>query len=386
MLKKIVTLLLLVFNLHADIYSFYEDALNTLKYDESYNLYKTSNETSQNGVIYSKYANFNFRVDYAHTRAKYLPYSPGTFSTADIYLTDTIDIFGKNNYKIESLRLDQKSTKAQLNIKKEQLFIALVNLINLYNSTSKALKLHQKFLKEQELIYKKLALLSENGDIIKISLLRFKNTLTILKTTIASQNQLLLKMKMQLPLFSKYDFIAQNPQATLNSLKAQKQIAQADGMNNTYFPIFTTTVGHQNINDPTSSGDNYYILAGLNIPLNTGNFKKAEALKTASLSTKTQESAYKIKREKNYIEYKSSFDNASSQLDILEKALSDYDESESTIKTAFIKQYIDFNTYLQVLKQSLDVKKQIIAMDAQKKLNATLINGIASGKIYTLKK
>ena len=118
------------------------------------------------------------------------------------------------------------------------------------------------------------------------------------------------------------------------------------------------------------------------MPLNSGDFKEAEALKVSALSLKTQSITYKIQRENEYTQYKDSFENATKQLVILEKALSDYEESETTIKTAYLKQYVDFNTYLQVLTQALDVKKQIIAMQVQKAKEATLINAIASGKIY----
>ena len=398
MLKKIVTLSLFAFTLQADMSSFYKDALHTLQYEKSYTLYETSNKTSQSAVSYSKYANFSVDAAYTNTHAKLLPTTAGNFNTIDISLSDSIDIFGKNNYKIESLRLEQKATKVQLNAKKEQLFIALINLVSLYNRTSQELQLHQNLFTEQEAIYKKLKLLGEHGDMTKLDVLRFKNTLTTLKTKIVSQNQALKKMKKQLHLyaphvaiptldatrllFSKEEFIAHNPQATLNSLDAQKKLAQANGMNNSYFPTLDAGISYQKLDDPTGYGDNYSIGVALHLPLNRGDFKEAEALKVSALSFEAQSITYKIQRENEYIGYRESFENASKQLAILEKALSDYKESEATIKTAYLKQYVDFNTYLQVLKQALDVKKQIIAMGAQKAKEATLINAIASGVVY----
>ena len=398
MLKKIVTLSLIALSIHADMTSFYKNAVQTLQYEKSYNLYERSNKTSQNAVTYSKYANFSLDAAYTNTHAKLLPTSAGNFNTTDISLSDSIDIFGKNNYKIESLRLDKKATKAQLNAKKEQLFIALINLVSLYNRTSQELQLHQTLFTEQEVIYKKLKLLGEHGDMTKLDVLRFKNTLTTLKTKIVSQNQALVKMKKQLNLyapneaiptlnstkvlFCKEDFIAHNPQATLNSLDAQKRVAQADGMNNSYFPTLDAGVAYQKLDDPTGYGDNYSVGVSLHMPLNSGDFKEAEALKVSALSLKAQSITYKIQRENEYIEHKAFFDNASKELAILEKALSDYEESEVTIKAAYLKQYVDFNTYLQVLKQALHVKKQIIMMQAQRAKEATLINAIASGVIY----
>lgn len=398
MLKKIVALSLFALTLQADMSSFYKDAVQTLQYEKSYTLYEQSNKTSQSGVSYSKYANFSLDAAFTNTHAKLLPTSAGNFNTTDISLSDSIDIFGKNNYKIESLRLDQKATKAQLYAKKEQLFIALLKLVSLYNQTSKELELHKNLFNEQEAIYKKLRLLGEHGDMTKLDVLRFKNTLTMLKTKIVSQEHALVKMQKQLKLyaphvaiptlnatkllFSKEDFIAHNPQAMLNTVDAQKRAAQADGMNDSYLPTFDAGVAYQKLDDPTGYGDNYSVGVSLHMPLNGGDFKEAEALKVSALSFEAQTLTYKVQRENEYTQYRESFENASKQLAILEKALSDYEESEATIKTAYLKQYVDFNTYLQVLQQALDVKKQIIAMQAQRAKEATLINAIASGKVY----
>lgn len=398
MLKKIVALSLFALTLQADMSSFYKDAVQTLQYEKSYTLYEQSNKTSQSGVSYSKYANFSLDAAFTNTHAKLLPTSAGNFNTTDISLSDSIDIFGKNNYKIESLRLDQKATKAQLYAKKEQLFIALLKLVSLYNQTSKELELHKNLFNEQEAIYKKLRLLGEHGDMTKLDVLRFKNTLTMLKTKIVSQEHALVKMQKQLKLyaphvaiptlnatkllFSKEDFIAHNPQAMLNTLDAQKRAAQADGMNDSYLPTFDAGVAYQKLDDPTGYGDNYSVGVSLHMPLNGRDFKEAEALKVSALSFEAQTLTYKVQRENEYTQYRESFENASKQLAILEKALSDYEESEATIKTAYLKQYVDFNTYLQVLQQALDVKKQIIAMQAQRAKEATLINAIASGKVY----
>jgi len=398
MLKKIVTLSFFVFSLHADMLSFYKDALHTLQYEKSYTLYKHANKTSKSAVTYLKYANFSVNAAYTNTHAEFQPVSAGNFATTDISFSDSLDIFGKNDYKIESLNLNQKATKAQLNVKKEQLLIVLINLVSLYNRTSQVLQLNQNFFTEQEAIYKKLKLLCEHGDMTKLDVSRFKNTLTTLKTKIISQNQALIRMKKQLHLyapnkaiptltatkllFSKEDFIAHNPQATLNSLNAQKRVVQADGMNNSYFPTLDVGVAYQKLDDPTAYGDNYSIGIALHMPLNNGKFKEAEALKVLALSFEAQSITYKIQRENEYIGYRESFRSASKQLAILEKVLSDYEESEATIKIAYLKQYVDFNTYLQVLKQTLDVKKYIITTQVQKAKVATLINAIASGKLY----
>ncbi|HFU75523.1 MAG TPA: hypothetical protein ENK66_04680, partial [Arcobacter sp.] len=162
MFKKPVSLLFLALSLHADMTSFYQHALHTLQYEKSYTLFEQSIKTTQSAVTASKYANFSVDAAYANTHAKLLPTSAGNFNTIDIALKDAIDIFGKNNYKIDALDLDKKTSKAQLNIKKEQLFIVLADLISLFNQTSQELVLYQNLYVEQEAIYKKLKLLGEH--------------------------------------------------------------------------------------------------------------------------------------------------------------------------------------------------------------------------------
>ena len=396
--NKIVLIFLLALTAHADITSFYKTALQNLQYDKSYTLYKKANKTSQSAVTYSKYANFSLDGAYSKTYAQYLPTSSGSFNTTDISLHDTLDLFGKNNYKIQTLRLDVKSEKKKLSLKKEQLFISLVNMVALYSKTQMQLKIHQELYKKQQKIYAKLEGLAKNGDITALDILRFKNTLTTLQTKIVAQTQELAKMKAKLHLYApnqsipkltqtqllytQKDFLAHNPQAAINSLDAQKLLAASQGMNKRYIPNVTVGISYEKLDDPTAYGDNHSFDVAVQMPLNGGNFKDAEALKVAALSKQTQSVEYKIQRKNEYIRHYQAYVNAKNQLAILEKSLKDFKQSEVTIEQAYLKQYVDFNTYLQVLKQALDVKNQIIAMQTTEHLEATIINTIASGKVY----
>lgn len=395
MIKKIAIILLLSLVANADMTSFFNVALENLKYDKTYSLYEQSNKTSQNAITYSKYANFNANASYSMTNSKHLT---SNFNTTDIALHDTIDLFGKNNYKIKTLRLDQETKRSELNLKKEQLFISLANMIALYNRTSEQLILHQNLYNEQKKIYQKLEALAQNGDMAELDILRFKNTLTTLQTKIASQTQEAAKMKEQLQLYApkesipslqeskllytKKDFLAHNPLAKINRLDSDKLIAQSKGLNDNYIPTIDLGVTYQKLDDPTSYGDNHSFVIALHMPLNSGDFKEAEALRVAALSKKTQSVEYKLQRENEYIHHIQAYINAEKQLDILQNALEDYKKSEETIKKAYVQQYVDFNTYLQVLKQALDVKKQIINMKYQKILEATIINAISKGAVY----
>ena len=398
MIKRIVMILLFSFTAYADMMSFYKTALDNLQYDQSYTLYKQSNKTFQTAVNYAKFANFSADVSYSKTYAKLLPTSSGNFGTTDIALHDTLDLFGKNNYKIQTLRLDKESKKSELNLKKEQLFIYLANMIALYNSTSNELQLHQDLYNEQKKIYKKIEALAQNGDVTELEILRFKNRLTTLKTKIVAQSEEILKMKKQLNLYApnksipiftkstllytKEDFLAHNPSENINSFNAQRLLAESKGMTNSYIPTVDIGVDYQKLDDPTSYSNNHSFMIALHMPINRGDFKEAEALKVAALSKKAQSIEYKLQRENEYIQHYQTYINAKKQLNILENALNDYIKSEVTIKEAYLKRYIDFNTYLQVLKQLLNVKKQIIEMKSQERVEATIINAISNGTIY----
>ena len=147
-------------------------------------------------------------------------------------------------------------------------------------------------------------------------------------------------------------------------------------------PTVTTGVAYQQLDDPTSYGNNYSFNIGLHIPLNQGNKKEAEALKVAALSTQSRSIEIKVQRENEYISRHQAYLNATKELAVLQHSLVAYQKSEKSIKEAYLKQYVDFNTYLQVLTEILGVKEQIITLKYQRDLEATIINAIGSGKIY----
>jgi len=395
MTKKIILLFILSITLNADIIDFYKKTVNTLQYNKRYALSTEANKLSQSGIIYNKYANFSFNADYSKTKAQTLP---NTFDTTNITFNDTIDLFGKNSYKIDALALDLQSKKSMLNIQKEQLFISLVNMITLYNKTLQQLSLYKTFLSGQEEIYKKLQKLQQKGAITSMDLLRFKNQLTSLEIKTMNQKNEILKMKKQLHLYapnqqiptlqeskilySKEDFLCKNPKLTRNTLDAQKSLTQAKGLENSYLPEITAGVAYQKLGDPTSYGNNHSFIIGVQIPFNIGNFKEAQALKVKALYLKSKNIQYKIQRQNEYTTRYQDYKNATQQLKVLHANLHDYEQSEKTIKTAYLRQFVDFNTYIQVLVQTLHVKEQIIAIKSKKVLEATILNNIASGVLY----
>lgn len=388
-------LFLLSLSVHANMLGYFQEAERHLQYDKTYSLYKQSNQLSQNGIESSQYANFSADVGYARTRANLLNHG---FNTTDFSLDDTLDVFGKNSYKIEMLQLDLESKKASLSLQKEQLFVSLVTMVAMYHRTVEQQALYERLFNKQHKIYKKLHTLENSGDISNLDVLRFNNTLSRLQAQIVSLKNQAIKMKKQLKLYvpnkpipslhhvklrgSKKAFLAHNPRYDINRYDAHKKSVQAKGMEKNYIPTVTTGIAYQQLDDPTSFGNNYSLNVGVHIPLNQGDFKEAEALKVAALSSQSQSVEVKLQREDEYIMHHQAYINAKKELTVLKHSLGAYAKSEKIIEDAYLKQYVDFNTYLQVLTESLGVKEQMIALRYQKDLEATIINAIASGKIY----
>jgi len=395
MLKKIALISLLSFVAHADMLGYFQEGNRHLQYDKTYSLYKQSNQLSQNGIEKSQYYNFSADMGYARTRAKGLG---NGFNTTDFSLSDTLDVFGKNSYKIEILQLDLKSKEASLSLQKEQLFVSLVTMIEMYHRTVEQQALYQTLFDKQNEIYHNLEILEANGDISKLDVLRFSNTLSKLQTQIVSLENKATKMKKQLKLYvpnqpipslnyvklngSKKAFLAHNPQYQINSYSAHKKRVEAKGVQNSYIPTITTGIAYQQLDDPTSFANNYSLNVGVHFSLNQGNNIEAEALKVASLRTQSQSTEIKLQRENEYITRHQAYINAKRELEVLEASLESYQKSEKSIKEAYLKQYVDFNTYLQVLTDSLLTKEQIISLRYQRDLEATIINAISLGKIY----
>lgn len=394
MIKIILIITFLIFTLQADIIGFYKSAIVNLQYNKTYSLYKRSATLSQDAIFDSQYANFNINTSYIYTKAKTLK---NHFNTSNISLNDKIDLFNKKSYLIKAITFGVKVKKFLLDSKKEQLFNALVSMISLYHATNKKIILNKKLYGEQSFIYKKLYILQLHGAISTLDLLRFKNLLTTSQTKIIRQENELLKMKKQLNLYapnqpiphlnshikySKKQFLLQNPSLKVNEAMTDKLIAQANAYSHNYLPKLTIGIAYQKVNDPTANGNNFDFNIALHIPLNSGNFRKAEALKVSALNQESKNTVFKLQREKEYIILYQNYKNAQEQLLVLKANLVDYKQSKKIVKTAFLKQFIDFNNYLQVLTQTLYIQEKIINLRSQVNLNVTLINYIASGVIY----
>lgn len=397
MLKILIFIFIIVIGSDADenVLKFYQATLQNLKYSETYTLYKNANTLEQKAAGINRFANFSVDGGYTVTKADRLT---NRFNTTDISINDTIDLFGKNSYKINKIALDLKARESALKIQKEKLFTSLIDMIGAYWQTKEQLSLHVKLLDEQQSVFDKLQKLNASGAVSKMDIIRFKTTLTLLKTQIIDEKQEVAKMDKQLNLYAsketvptlkdeslactKEDFLLQDPNVILNDITARQLTEQSRSLSHGYLPVLVAGTSYQKIDDPTANGDNYSFNISFHMPINGGDFKQSEALKAQSLSVKSQDIEYKIQRENEYTARVKNIDSADKQLTALKESLDDSLSSQEVIKKAFLKQYVDFNTYLQVLDQALSIQEQIIKTRYQKYTQTVILNNIGSGAIY----
>lgn len=399
MINKIILLAVLtIVNIQAEetMVSFYKSALRNLQYDKKDQLLVQSNTLEQKAVSISRFSNFSLDAGFTGTKAKGLPQS---FNTTDISLNDTIDLFGKSTYKINELSLKLKEQKTLLHKQKEELFISLVEMISGYRQTKEALTLHIKLLDDQQSVLDNVKRLTTSGIVSNMDYLRLKNSTNLLKTQIVNEKNQLEAMYKQLMLYTKghqvpsFDgretlnctkeaYLRTDTNTELNAIAAAQLTNEANRLSHSYIPELTVGTSYQNIDDPTANGNNYAFHVGINIPFDGGNVKQSEALKAQSLSASSNMIESKILREKEYIQRAQNITNASEQLQILKQSLDDSLKNQKVIQEAFLKRYVDFNTYIQVVSETLSIQEQVIKMRFLKNTEITILNTIASGVIY----
>jgi len=403
MIRKVLYIIVLsAFNIEANsnIESFYKIVVENLKYNETYKLQDKSNEILKESIKANRYANFSIDTTERLTKAEKVS---NPFTTIDISLSNKIDLFNKSRYKIKLLTIDSKLKKLALAVEKEKLFISIVEIVKIYQETKEELKLHNRLLDKEETIYNKLEQLESLGDISKLSVLRFKNSLFDLKSKIVKEKNIILNLKSQLntyapnetiPLLndialndielisSKNDFINNNPKSKLNSISSEQIMVLLHQIKSRYIPNVITGVNYQYNSDPTGFGNSYGVNIGINISIAKGDKKEQEALKVNSLSLNSKNKEYKIKRENEYIKRYQSYIGIIKELKILDESLVDIEKELDIVQKAFLKKYVDFNTYLESLKQYLLIKEQIIKLKYQKNLEATILNTLSKGEIY----
>ena len=379
---------------YADIYAFYHKALDTLVLKKQLTLEREAARLRQEAIASRRYGAFRLDAAYSDTRADLLPHH---FETIDIALTDNLDLFNKKRYAIASAALDLRAKKSQLDSIRERLFRSLVAMIASYRAADAKWRFAATLYREEAAIYRELRALRRQGGVSDTDLWRFKNSLVLLKTKIIAQKAIVRKMRRSLRLYapdekipaleralrySRKAFCAFNPRALGKKIEADQSKIAAKALHDRYLPEFHISVGYEKLGDPTSYGDNYSLGIGMQMPLNRGDLKESEALRLRALRMQSELGRYDLQRAQEYITLAQDIQSAQKQMKLLEQNFRAWLKHRARMKNAYLKRLIDFNSYEQVLAQTLLLQERIVDLRYRSRKEATILNGVASGKIY----
>jgi len=341
------------------------------------------------------FANFSVDIQYTQTKDQFLP---NHFHTIDFSLSDNIDIFNKNSLIIEKLYLEAEKSKYLIWQKKEQLFLSLVEMIATYHRLNKLLTLHHKFYNEQKEILTKLTEAYKAGAIPKIESERFANALTLFYGHIVQEEELVKNLRERLNLYVPdqpipnfeeesihtdiSNFIKQSPTLKYKNIESKIVNKEAEFIKKSWLPDASVGTVYQQNSDPTANGNNYSLFAGLHINFDGGFKKEVEALKVEALKVNNEAISLKIKEQERYLDYLGKVKAAERKEKILKPALHRALLTMQRVKTAYLKHYIDFNSYIQTLQSLLSIQEEEIDALITKQKNIVILNTLSRGKIY----
>jgi len=378
-----------------DMISFYKDAVKNLQYNDSHKLYKQSNSLSVESKKTARFENLSADILYGSTKSKLLNNS---FSTTDITITDTMDIFGKVRDDILILQLKFEQNHLLLQMQKEKLFISLVDMVLAYRKTDAILKLHKSIYKEQDDFKKKLYLAVKAGGKPEIEYERFRNILSLIKNKIIQEESVIDSMKSSLKLYapdcdipdidntlldaSQDQFLSRNLELKYNDIEAKKSIARSVKLKREWLPNAVLGVSKQFNNDPTANGDNYTLSAGLHISFNGGNFKSIEASRVKALAVKSQRKNIETAQKMNFLRMFKEYTSSKNSMEMLTTTLKSSKETLSTMQKAYLKHYRDLNNYIQTIKEFITIKEAFYSAKYKNIKNSLILNNLSKGTIY----
>ncbi len=342
-----------------------------------------------------RFAHFSGDLQYADTKADLLP---NRYSTTDLSLTDTIDLFDKSGIAIERIRLQTMQNRMLLNSQKEHLFLSLIDMIAAYEKIYKLLALHQHLYREQMKILKQLEEASRTGAVPKIESDRFANALALFEVQIAQEKTDLETMQAQLKLYvpdreipvlndeelktDMADFLAHRPDLKAKEFESRLADNDARAIRKKWLPDASVEVAYQQNSDPTANGNNHSLLAGLHFDLNANLSKDAEAARVRALQSRCEAIGLKTAAKTQFLQYLGTIRSAEKRVEILKVAEKRAKSTLESIKTAYLKRYTDFNSYLQTLQALLSIREKIIDVSIIKQKNIDILNILGSGAIY----
>ena len=397
MIKKLFLLAAIFLTIASanNIIPFYKEALKTLSYQNIYTLQQKSRTLSIEAKKKQRYLNLDAGIMYGATNAKLLAHH---FNNTDIGITDTIDIFGKSIEDIHLIQLQMKEDSLLLQVQKEKLFLSLVSMITAYRSSEEKLQLYQELYQRQYTLLEAVRSAVKAGTTPMLELNRIENIMALIKVQRDQEEQVVTMMKAQLKLYSPHHaipqlsytrihsnldhFLANSPQLKINDNRAKQASQKIKQIKQSLMPDAIIGANQQFNNDPTNYGDNYTLNMGLSMHFDGGMTHNMERQKVDALRIKSQKKALEIERKAQYIAWKTQYQTAKRLFASLSTTLKDTTITLKNMRMAYLKHYVDLNTYLQTIKEGLSTHEAQINAKYIMIQNAVILNTLTRGMIY----
>lgn len=377
------------------IIPFYKEALKTLSFQDTYTLQQKSRTLSIEAKKKQQYLNLDAGIMYGATNAKLLPHH---FNNTDIGITDTIDLFGKNVEEIHLIQLQMKEDRLLLQVQKEKLFLSLLSMITAYRASEEKLKLYKKLYQTQYTLLKAVKSAVKAGTMPMIERTRLENIMALIEVQRDQEKQIVTMMKAQLKLYSPHHtipqlsssrlhsdlprFLANSPQLKLNDNQAMQASQKIKQIEQSWMPDAIIGANQQFNDDPTNYGDNYTLNMGLSMHFDGGMTHDIERQKVDALKIKSQKKVLEIERKTQFITWKTQYQTAKRSFASLSRTLKSTNVTLRNMRTVYLKHYVDLNTYLQTIKESLTTHEAAINAKYKMIKNALILNTFSKGIIY----
>ncbi|WP_294958023.1 TolC family protein [Sulfurovum sp.] len=391
----LMTIFLTLANAGSGMIPFYKEAVKTLSYQSTYTLEKKSRALLIEAKKKQRYLNLDAGIMYGATNAKLLAHH---FNNTDIGITDTIDLFGKNVEDIRLIQLQMKEDGLLLQVQKEKLFLSLVDMVTSCKASEEKLKLYQKLYHTQATLIEAVRSAVKSGTVPMLELTRLENIMALIEAQRDQEKQIVTMMKAQLKLYSPHHaiprlsetglhsdlrhFLAHSPQLKLNDNRAKQSSQKIKQIEQSWMPDAIIGANQEYNNDPTANGDNYTLSMGLSMHFDGGMTHDIERQKVDALRIKSQKKALEIERKAQYIAWKTQYQTAKKLFASLRQPLKHSNVTLKNMRIAYLKHYVDLNTYLQTIKESLATHEAQISAKYKMIQNAVILNMLSEKIIY----
>lgn len=396
MFRGIPLLFLLCAVVAADpLLPFYREALATVGTAERVALEVRKGDLAVSGAERDRFSALSLDLNYGHTDTTLLKQP---YQTTDILFSDTIDLFGRQRDAVEALRLASKGRIQQLNIQKQQLYTALADLVVSYRKAEALYRLHDGFYHRQSVVLEHLRSGVASGSVPSMDAGRFASALVMLEVQTVRERNSVDTMKTQLALYApgvpvpapaeqnlsvtEAAFMARSPQLHSAALQAKALAAMAEGTAKQWRPDVVAGAAYQFNNDPTANGDNYTFSAGVRMAFGGGIGDRAEAARVGALQADLDTTRQRVEVQQRFLSLRADYDTAVQVLTLLQTTVRSAEQQADTMQNAYLKHFVDFNTYLQTMQQLLSLKAQQIEARYRGIRSALLLNAFGKGAIY----